>query len=169
MARGKRTGGRKPGSKNKATIERGWPRGVRSQGLRRATVRVRRETTRCPCNCPATKGFLLRHFLLQPSTQAIRLTSPPSKGTVQYTGHRLGSVARSACDEWLTLFCRSRPYFLCGSQMRSRLCCAGYFLFCNFLSRTCRLLRANDDLARTANSFKIILLVDPSSLRRGGV
>jgi len=35
----------------------------------------------------------------EPLERASAVTSPLSKGSVQYTGHSLVSVARSACDE----------------------------------------------------------------------
>src|SRR5262245_5628307 len=90
----------------------------------------------------------------------VRLTSLRSKGPVQYTGHSLVSVARSACDDRLTLFARSS----CTSDMRNWLSCINHVLF-----RDCRPLQVGDHLARTANCLQIIILVDPSALRRSGV
>jgi hypothetical protein len=94
------------------------------------------------------------------------LASPPAYGAVQYTGHSLVSVARSTCNDWLSLFARSSLKALCASHMRngmrSGLSCVNYFSFW-------RLLQGGDPLPRTANCLKIILLVDPSALRCGGV
>src|SRR5262245_11315158 len=91
-------------------------------------------------------------------------TSLRSKGPVQYTGHSFVSVSRSACDDRLTLFGRSRSCLLSASHRRTRLSYIDHVLF-----RSYRLLQGGDHLARTTNCLKVVLLVDPSTLRCSGV
>lgn len=96
--------------------------------------------------------------------EASSATSVGLLTTVEVLCPRYSPQSRIGSEVRLEFSGLPRSNFLCAFHVRSWLSCLNHFWLGIY-----RLLQGGDHLARTTNCLKIILLVDPSTLRCDGV